>query len=174
MQREEAMTTDGMVELISPLLADPSVLAEMSRSARERGQPQAATRSCETCFTGDVGGLNGGGRDTFCKGSSRRPKGGPSAERTVSLATGAAVAQSLRELGHFVEEVDPGKVNSRGAHCPDVVFNALHGTFGEDGSIQGLLNGCRFPAGEGVRSMHSPLINRWPRQFIEPMGARCR
>jgi D-alanine-D-alanine ligase len=63
-------------------------------------------------------------------------KGGPSAEREVSLRTGTAVAIALRSLGHEVHEVDPrepGWALPRGTH---VVFLALHGTYGEDGTIQ--------------------------------------
>src|SRR5271165_5940748 len=62
--------------------------------------------------------------------------GGPSAEREVSLRSGAAVAQALRSLGHAVSEIDPkdGKFVLPGK--PDVVFLALHGTYGEDGTVQ--------------------------------------
>jgi D-alanine-D-alanine ligase len=76
--------------------------------------------------------------------------GGPSAEREVSLRSGAAVAKALRSLGHDVYEVDPGaKVESpkskKGSKNEpgwslvpgtDVVFLALHGTYGEDGTVQ--------------------------------------
>lgn len=62
--------------------------------------------------------------------------GGPSAEREVSLRTGAAVASALRSLGHDVAELDP--VPGRWSLKPgtDVVFLALHGTYGEDGQVQ--------------------------------------
>jgi len=64
--------------------------------------------------------------------------GGPSAEREVSLRSGAAVARALRGLGWRVDEVDP-----IGAWSIDpgveAVFIALHGTFGEDGTIQAIL-----------------------------------
>ena len=61
--------------------------------------------------------------------------GGPSAEREVSLRSGAAVAQALRSLGHQVFELDP---QPEGWDLPvcDVVFLALHGTYGEDGTVQ--------------------------------------
>lgn len=80
--------------------------------------------------------------------------GGPSAEREVSLRSGAAVAKALRSLGHDVYEVDPGasvespapasksKKKSKSepawslAPGTDVVFLALHGTYGEDGTVQ--------------------------------------
>lgn len=68
--------------------------------------------------------------------------GGWSAERAVSLVTGANVADALESLGHRVTRIDMGRdVAARLAEAaPDVVFNALHGTPGEDGSVQGMLD----------------------------------
>ncbi|MDE3066904.1 MAG: D-alanine--D-alanine ligase [Verrucomicrobiota bacterium] len=65
--------------------------------------------------------------------------GGPSAEREVSLRTGAAVAGALRSLGHEVFEVDPENGEFNLPEKTDAVFLALHGTFGEDGTVQGKL-----------------------------------
>jgi D-alanine-D-alanine ligase len=62
--------------------------------------------------------------------------GGPSAEREVSLRTGAAVAKALRSLGHQVHELDPQDTHWVLAPRTDVVFLALHGTYGEDGTVQ--------------------------------------
>ena len=62
--------------------------------------------------------------------------GGPSAEREVSLNTGAAVAKALRSLGHAVTELDPKPGEWKLPAQTDVVFLALHGTYGEDGSVQ--------------------------------------
>jgi D-alanine-D-alanine ligase len=62
--------------------------------------------------------------------------GGPSAEREVSLRTGAAVAKALRSLGHEVHELDPQGQNWVLAPRTDIVFLALHGTYGEDGTVQ--------------------------------------
>ena len=62
--------------------------------------------------------------------------GGPSAEREVSLRSGAAVAQALRSLGHAVVEVDPQDGDFILPGKTDVVFLALHGTYGEDGTVQ--------------------------------------
>jgi len=62
--------------------------------------------------------------------------GGPSAEREVSLRSGAAVAQALRSLGHTVSEIDPKHGNFILPKETDVVFLALHGTYGEDGTVQ--------------------------------------
>ena len=68
--------------------------------------------------------------------------GGWSAERAASLVTGANVADALESLGHRVTRIDMGRdVAARLAEAaPDVVFNALHGTPGEDGSVQGMLD----------------------------------
>src|SRR5271157_4063571 len=62
--------------------------------------------------------------------------GGPSAEREVSLRSGAAVAQALRSLGHAVDELDPRTDEWALPADTDVVFLALHGTYGEDGTVQ--------------------------------------
>nr|WP_270728414.1 D-alanine--D-alanine ligase [Shimia sp. Alg240-R146] len=73
--------------------------------------------------------------------------GGPSAEREVSLSTGRECAAALREAGYEVVEVDAGPdlVVRLGEVSPDVVFNALHGRWGEDGCVQGLLEWQRIP-----------------------------
>jgi D-alanine-D-alanine ligase len=62
--------------------------------------------------------------------------GGPSAEREVSLRSGAAVAKALRSLGHEVHELDPRNGSWSLPPKTDVVFLALHGTYGEDGTVQ--------------------------------------
>jgi len=68
--------------------------------------------------------------------------GGWSAEREVSLTSGRGIAQACRTLGHEVTEIDMGRdvAERLVAAAPDVVFNALHGTPGEDGSVQGLMD----------------------------------
>jgi D-alanine-D-alanine ligase len=72
--------------------------------------------------------------------------GGPSAEREVSLRSGAGVAKALRSLGHVVTEVDPKKGTFSLPKKTDVVFLALHGTYGEDGVVQQALEklGVRY------------------------------
>ena len=62
--------------------------------------------------------------------------GGPSAEREVSLRSGAEVAKALRSLGHHVFELDPSDEKWSLPRETDVVFLALHGTYGEDGTVQ--------------------------------------
>jgi D-alanine-D-alanine ligase len=68
--------------------------------------------------------------------------GGWSAEREVSLVTGAGVAEALESRGHRVTRIDMGRdVAQRLLEAaPDVVFNALHGTPGEDGTVQGMMD----------------------------------
>lgn len=71
--------------------------------------------------------------------------GGPSAEREVSLRSGAAVAQALRSLGHHVSELDPRTDSWSLPAGTDVVFLALHGTYGEDGTVQRHLESLSVP-----------------------------
>ncbi|PTX50158.1 D-alanine--D-alanine ligase [Allosediminivita pacifica] len=73
--------------------------------------------------------------------------GGPSAEREVSLSSGQQCAAALREEGFEVVEIDAGTdlVARLDAAAPDVVFNALHGRWGEDGCVQGLLEWLGLP-----------------------------
>lgn len=85
--------------------------------------------------------------------SSRTPKtvavlmGGPGAERAVSLSTGQECATALRQAGYSVVEIDAGPdlVNELTLADPDVVFNALHGRWGEDGCVQGVLEWMKLP-----------------------------
>ena len=73
--------------------------------------------------------------------------GGPSAEREVSLSSGRACAAALREHGYQVTEIDAGADLAARliALAPDVVFNALHGRWGEDGCVQGMLEWLQIP-----------------------------
>ena len=83
--------------------------------------------------------------------------GGISAEREVSLSSGAQCAAALRKAGHTVREIDVGRNLSTLLEAlsprPDAVFNALHGRFGEDGCIQGVLEWLDIPyTHSGVRA----------------------
>ena len=73
--------------------------------------------------------------------------GGPSSEREVSLSSGRECAAALRDEGYDVIEVDAGRdLASRLIDiAPDAVFNALHGKWGEDGAVQGILEWLRIP-----------------------------
>lgn len=80
--------------------------------------------------------------------------GGWSAEREVSLMSGSGVAEALESLGHRVTRIDMGRdVAARlTAAAPDLVFNALHGTPGEDGTVQGMLDLM------GLKYTHSGMV----------------
>lgn len=73
--------------------------------------------------------------------------GGMSLEREISLAAGDACALAVQELGHDVHKLDASDELPRALArvAPDVVFNALHGRWGEDGCVQGLLEWMRLP-----------------------------
>lgn len=73
--------------------------------------------------------------------------GGRSAEREVSLSSGKGCAAALRSEGFDVVEIDPGEnlADQLLDAKSDAVFNALHGRWGEDGSVQGLLELLRIP-----------------------------
>ena len=73
--------------------------------------------------------------------------GGPSAEREVSLSSGRECAAALRDEGYSVVEIDAGAdlCARLDEITPDVAFNALHGRWGEDGAVQGLLEWLRLP-----------------------------
>ncbi len=66
--------------------------------------------------------------------------GGPSAEREISLESGGAVADGLRQQGHdvFLADIGPHDLSALD-HPADVIFPALHGAFGEDGTIQRIM-----------------------------------
>ncbi len=80
--------------------------------------------------------------------------GGWSNEREVSLMSGAGIADALESRGHRVTRIDMGRDVARrlAEAAPDVVFNALHGVPGEDGSVQGMLDLM------GLKYTHSGMV----------------
>jgi len=101
--------------------------------------------------------------------------GGWSAEREVSLMSGEGVAQALESLGHRVTRIDMDRNLATVIEGvkPDVVFNALHGTPGEDGTVQGMLDLM------GVKYTHSGLVTsviaidkELTKQALVPHGIR--
>jgi D-alanine-D-alanine ligase len=95
--------------------------------------------------------------------------GGWSSEREVSLVSGAAVADALRAAGYRVTAIDVqrdvGAVLTRLTPRPDAVFNALHGRYGEDGCVQGLLDILGLPYTHSgllasALAMHKPMAQR--------------
>ncbi|MEZ6064293.1 MAG: D-alanine--D-alanine ligase [Planctomycetaceae bacterium] len=106
--------------------------------------------------------------------------GGPSAEREVSLASGNAVADALEQLGHNVTRCDPlpadaaasdamaAKLAAARQHLAaltldgvDIVFNALHGTFGEDGQAQELLDQRGVPYTGSAAAASRVAFSKW-------------
>ncbi|MGS1016761.1 D-alanine--D-alanine ligase [Allosphingosinicella humi] len=101
--------------------------------------------------------------------------GGWSAEREVSLSSGTGVADALESLGHRVTRIDMGRdvAKQLAETKPDVVFNALHGTPGEDGTVQGMMDLM------GLRYTHSGLVasviaidKELTKQALVPHGIR--
>lgn len=103
-------------------------------------------------------------------------KGGLSAERDVSLSSGAAVEKALQSLGYTVTAIDVGHdVALKLAEAkPDVVFNALHGRYGEDGTIQGLLELMQIPyTHSGVLASALAMDKPMARRVFQQVGLRC-
>ncbi len=107
--------------------------------------------------------------------------GGWSAERAVSLVSGEGVADAARSLGHQVTTLDMGETPAAGATLadrllattPDVVFNALHGTPGEDGSVQGLMDllGLCYTH-SGVTTSAIAIDKELTKRLLVPAGIR--
>ena len=101
--------------------------------------------------------------------------GGWSAEREVSLTSGAGVADALESLGHRVTRIDMGRdVAQKLAEArPDIVFNALHGTPGEDGTVQGMMDlmGLTYTHSGMVTSVIA-IDKELTKQALVPHGVR--
>jgi D-alanine-D-alanine ligase len=81
--------------------------------------------------------------------------GGPGSERDVSLRSGAAVARALHSLGATVEQIDVRGTNFTLPAGVELAYNMIHGTFGEDGQIQEILEQRGVPyTGEGIKGSH--------------------
>ena len=98
-------------------------------------------------------------------------KGGPSAEREVSLASGAAVAKALRSLDYDVAEVDVTGPDVAVPPGCEAAFIALHGTFGEDGQLQALLEQRGLPfTGSGSASSRLSFDKVATKRVLERQG----
>lgn len=99
--------------------------------------------------------------------------GGWSAERPVSLMSGTGIAEALESLGHSVTRIDMGRdvAAKLAAANPDLVFNALHGTPGEDGTVQGMLDlmGLRYTHSGMVTSVIA-IDKQLTKQTLVPQG----
>lgn len=103
-------------------------------------------------------------------------KGGWSKEREVSLSSGAGVENALLELGHRVTVIDVGHDIAAKliAAKPDCVFNALHGRWGEDGAIQGLLELMEIPyTHSGVMASAVAMDKPMAKRVFRDAGLRC-
>ena len=107
--------------------------------------------------------------------------GGWSPEREVSLVSGRACAEGLREGGHKVLEYDVKRdlralvdfLRPAGGGGPDVVFNALHGRYGEDGCIQGVLEILAVPyTHSGVLASAIAMDKPMARHMFAALGMR--
>jgi D-alanine-D-alanine ligase len=100
-------------------------------------------------------------------------KGGPSAEREISLLSGGRVAEALRTRGHAVSEIivdGPDFVVPTGT---DIAFIGLHGTFGEDGQVQRLLEERGIPyTGSGPGASETAFDKSKAKQVFLKMGIR--
>ena len=99
--------------------------------------------------------------------------GGWSAEREVSLSSGNGVADALEKNGHQVTRVDMDRNVAQvlAAIRPDVVFNALHGVPGEDGSVQGMLDLMQIPyTHSGLATSVIAIDKELTKQQLVPAG----
>lgn len=99
--------------------------------------------------------------------------GGWSSEREVSLVTGKGVCDALQTLGYRVTPIDMGRdvATVLAGARPDVVFNALHGTPGEDGSVQGMLDLMGIPyTHSGLATSVIAIDKVLTKQALVPFG----
>jgi D-alanine-D-alanine ligase len=104
--------------------------------------------------------------------------GGSSAEREVSLVSGRECAAGLREAGYQASEIDVGHDLAALLEAltprPDVVFNALHGRWGEDGCIQGVLNLLQLPyTHSGLLASAVAMDKPMAKQIFATAGLAC-
>ncbi len=104
--------------------------------------------------------------------------GGSSAEREVSLVTGKACAAALRDAGYRVAEVDAGRDVAALVEAltppPDAVFNALHGHWGEDGCVQGILELLGIPyTHSGLLASALAMDKPVAKRLFEAAGLVC-
>jgi len=101
--------------------------------------------------------------------------GGWSSEREVSLTSGEGVAKALETLGHRVTRIDMDRDVALRLHetKPDIVFNALHGTPGEDGTVQGMLDlmGLSYTH-SGLATSVIAIDKQLTKQALVPHGVR--
>ena len=104
--------------------------------------------------------------------------GGWSGEREISLMSGANVSETLRRAGYKVTTIDVGRdigaLLPKLSPRPDVIFNALHGRFGEDGCVQGLLEILNIPyTHSGVLASALAMDKPMAKRLFEEAGIKC-
>lgn len=98
-------------------------------------------------------------------------QGGPSAEREVSLRSGAAVTQALRELGYQVTPIDVAGPDFVLPQETELAFLCLHGTFGEDGQVQQILKDRGVPyTGSGVAASRRAFDKHASKEAFKKAG----
>jgi D-alanine-D-alanine ligase len=105
-------------------------------------------------------------------------KGGWSSERDVSLSSGAECAKALRQKGYDVKEIDVKRdlmdLVRQLSPAPDAVFNALHGTWGEDGCVQGVLEIMGIPYTHSGPLPSALAMNKQKaKEVLKPLGVPC-
>jgi len=97
--------------------------------------------------------------------------GGPGSERAVSLATGAGVSKALQSLGAIVTDVDVSGAGFELARDVEIAFIAIHGTFGEDGQVQEILErrGVAY-TGEGVEESRTAFDKILSKEKFDSAG----
>ena len=103
-------------------------------------------------------------------------KGGMSAEREVSLTSGAAIEKALAALGHEVIAIDVSATLAEdlAKAKPEVAFNALHGRYGEDGCVQGVLEIMKIPyTHSGVLASALAMDKPMAKKIFAAAGLRC-
>lgn len=103
--------------------------------------------------------------------------GGKSPERDVSLTSGRKAAEALVARGHAVSEIDPANANwiaDLEQLAPDSVLNALHGEWGEDGRVQGVLEYLQLPyTHSGVLASALAMDKQRAKDVLSAAGLRC-
>ena len=102
--------------------------------------------------------------------------GGFSKEREISKISGNAVISSLRKLGYVTSSIDPvnNLIKEIEEIKPDIIFNALHGKFGEDGTIQGILEILKIPyTHSGVLSSALAMNKFLSKKILTQSGINC-
>jgi D-alanine-D-alanine ligase len=101
--------------------------------------------------------------------------GGWSAEREVSLSSGKEIADALESIGHRVTRIDMDRNVAQviAGVRPDVVFNALHGSPGEDGTVQGMLDLMQIPyTHSGIATSVIAIDKELTKLLLVPHGIR--